>query len=203
MPPASPEPGAAPLLPATLPAPADQALAPRRHMRQALAAVLCLPLGLLALAGCLTSALQCPSSGALLYPACENAGDGNDGAPLGVALLACWPGWSRADRQGAVPALAGTVRDAARQENPWSPHGAAIEPAGRRPGARRLLRLDPPGHRRCRPSRQGRGPAPSARPCTRQVLAPAAPLLASCAAANVGFAITRARPGTRRLPCGP
>lgn len=127
MPPASPEPGAAPLLTATLLAPAAQALAPRRHLRLALAAVLCLPLGLLALAACLTSTVQCPSRGALLYPACENAGDGNGGAPLGIALLACWPGWSRADRQGAVPALAGTVRDATRQENPWSPHGALME----------------------------------------------------------------------------
>jgi len=46
---------------------------------------------------------------------------------LGIALLACGPGWSRADRQGAVPALAGIVRDAARQENQWSPHGALME----------------------------------------------------------------------------
>ncbi|MEO3713382.1 hypothetical protein [Roseateles flavus] len=75
------------LLTATLLAPAALALAPRRHLRLALATVLCLQLGLLALTGCLTSTLQCPFSCALLYPACENAGDGNDGAPLGIALL--------------------------------------------------------------------------------------------------------------------
>lgn len=76
-----------PLLTATLLAPAALALTPWRQLRLALAAVLCLQLALLTLAGCLTSTLQCPSSCALLYPACEDAGDGNDGAPLGIALL--------------------------------------------------------------------------------------------------------------------
>lgn len=76
-----------PLLTLTLLAPAALTLAPWRHLRLALVAILGLQLTLLALAGCLSSTLQCPSSCALLYPACEGAGDGHDSAPFGLAML--------------------------------------------------------------------------------------------------------------------
>ena len=108
---------------ATLLAPAALALAPWRHLRLALVAVLCLQIALLAFAGCITSTLQCPSSCALLYPACEGAGDGNDGAPLGIALL----GLIACGLDGAV--LAGrAVRRWRRAPRPTRP-GVSAHPA--------------------------------------------------------------------------
>ena len=69
-------------------APLSILFVPRRYLGIAFGAAVVIQVGAFWLAGCVTSMLDCPSTCAFLYPACEDPNDDNDAAPFGMFFVA-------------------------------------------------------------------------------------------------------------------